>query len=191
MNREYTTMKLTWRCLIATLPAVLLCLSCASQRAEVRTNHDPQADFSAFKTYAWIEPHEDYQGWRPPQHLDIRLRRVVDDIMAEKGYQRAPVLPMADLLLVYYASVHTELRITGTPYGLYPGWGYSYWNGAPYGPTDVRRYAEGTVMLDIIDRKAKQLVWTGQVTSAIQSENPPSERMAVVAEQLLAGFPPG
>ncbi len=172
------------------LVALAFLLSCASLKIGVTTDHDPQADFSGYKTYAWIEPPEDYTGWRPPKHLDIRLRRVVDDIMAEKGYQKVPALPMADLLLAYYASVETELRITSTPYGLYPGWGYSYWGGAPFGTSNVRRYDSGTVLLDMIDSKAKQLVWTGQVTSAIHQQNPPSDRMAAVAERLLENFPP-
>ena len=54
----------------------------------------------------------------------------------------------------------------------------------------VRRFARGTVVLDVIDRKAKQLVWTGQVSSAIQRKNPPSDRLAAVAEMLLEEIPP-
>jgi len=176
--------------LLAIIAVAVLTTSCASQHADVRTDHDPNASFDGYTTYAWIEVPDDYDGWRPPEHLDIRLRRVVDDTLEAKGFQKAPVLPMADLLLVYYASVDSELRVTSTPYGYYPRYAYGYWHGARYGTTQVRRFASGTVVLDIIDHKKKQLVWTGQVTSAIKRKNPPSDRMATVAEQLLQDFPP-
>jgi hypothetical protein len=165
---------------------VLLLLSCSS--LEMSTHHDPEADFSSYASYAWIEPAED-ASWRPPAHLDRRLRRVIGEILDEKGFKRAVALPQADLLLVYYASVERELRVTSIPYGNAP-YQYGYWYGAPYGSVDVRRCAKGTVLLDIIDRKAKQLVWSGQVTSAIQRANPPGEKIAEVARKLLASFPP-
>ena len=180
-------MRAIWR------PIVLVALSAsaACSSVSVDTHHDPQVDFSTFRTYTWIEPTEEVdRGQILPDHLDLRLRRVVDDIMAEKGLQKAPVLPQADLLLVYYVGLRSELRVTTVPYGFYRPYMYGYWPGSPYGVGSVRRYSEGTVVLDIIDRSNKQLVWTGAVTSAVHRANPPSDRIAKVVEQLLAGFPP-
>ena len=88
------------------------------------------------------------------------------------------------------AGIESELRVTTTPYGHWTPHQYGYWPGAPFGYTEVRRYNEGTVVLDMIDRKTKQLVWTGSVTSAVKRSNPPSERIATVVEKLLEAFPP-
>ena len=183
-------MKSPWFRFPLSLVAVVLLLSCASQRIDTTSSHDQQIDFDSYNRYVWIEPSEEYEGWRPPQHMDIRLRRVIDDIMADKGYQRAQAVPTADLLFVYYASTQTELRVGGTPMGLFPGWSTKPGFNSPHDPSDVRRYDKGTVMLDMIDKETGQIVWSGQVTSAISSENPSSTRLAVVAKRMLENFPP-
>lgn len=185
-------MNTTWYRLALIAVAAALTISCATstRNVDVTSNYDPEADFGSYKTYSWIEPTDEYDGWRPPAHMDIRLRRVVDDIMAAKGFERTSAVPTANLLLVYYASVHQELRVGGAPMGLYPGWASTPGSVSPFDPTDVRRHDRGTVMLDMIDQKSGQIVWTGKVVSAIRSENPPSNRMAVVAGQLLKDFPP-
>jgi hypothetical protein len=166
--------------------AALVALSACSSVKAV-SDFDPEADFTAYRTYSWLDRGDaPEQAFNLPDHLDRRLQRVVADELRTKGIELAPVLPQADLLLVYYVGLESELRVTHTTSGYwYP---YRYWPGAAY--TDVRRYTEGTVVLDMIDRRTERLVWTGTVSSAVSSPNPPSDRIARVVARLLEAFPP-
>jgi hypothetical protein len=174
----------------AFLVVAALAAACASTSLPVVSDYDPQADFSKYSSYAWIEqPVQPPEGQQLPEHLDRRLHRVIEDVLDAKGLQRAPALPQADLLLTTYVSLNTEVRVIRMPNSPY-GYAYGYWPGWTYTPDDVRSYHKGTVVLDIVDRKTNQLVWTGAVTSAVNNPNPPSDRIQKVIEALLAGFPP-
>lgn len=154
----------------------------------VSNDWNREVDFSSYRTYTWLERTGTEPGDQLPEHLDIRLRRVADDVLTAKGLEPAPVVPAADLLITYYFSLSSELRIDS--YAPYGAWGYGYWPGYAYATTSARTIAKGTLMFDIVDRRTKQLVWTGSVQGAVQHENPPSGRVEEVVEKLLATFPP-
>lgn len=157
---------------------------------EVSNDWNREVDFGAFKTFTWLERTGEEPGDQLPSHLDIRLRRVVDDVLTQKGFERTSVPPQADLLLTYFVSFEKELRVD--TYGGFGAYGYGYWPGYyGVGTTSVRVVANGTIVIDVVDRQTKQLVWTGQVQGAVQSRNPPGERVEKVVQQLLQAFPPG
>ncbi len=174
------------RCFIAITIVTVLC-GCSS--LDVQSDWDRAVDFSSYRTFAWLELEEKQLGVQLPDHLDRRLRRVVDDVLTDKGLERAPALPQTDLLLAYYVGLERELRVD-YGYNYYGPYRYGYWPGYAYGTAHVREYATGTVVIDVVDRSTKQLVWTGVVSGAVQSANPPSDRIQKVVEQLLREFPP-
>ena len=173
------------RTAVTLLGIAALCAGCSS--VKVTSNHDPAADFAKYSTFSWIEK-ESKDGTRFPAHLDLRLRRVTEDVLGDKGFTRARTPPETDLLLTYYVGLSSELRVSYTPYGAYSTWGYRHWGGPAY--ADVYRYNEGTLVLDVVDARTHQLVWTGQLVSAVKSENPPGDRVEWVMQQLLKEFPP-
>jgi hypothetical protein len=162
----------------------------ACSSTTVTSDWNPAVDFGGYRTYAWLEPEGERPGLQLPEHLDIRLRRVVDDVLADQGLQRAPALPLADLLLTYYVGLDRELRVDSYATGWYGPYGYSYWPGWNYGGTRARVYTTGTLVIDMVDRQTKQLVWTGIAESAVHRSNPPSDRIRLLVEKLMAGFPP-
>jgi hypothetical protein len=178
----------TLACVI--LAAVLS--SCGSSLAVI-ADWDHHVDFSGFRTFTWLEPAGDAPGDRLPEHLDIRLRRVVEEVLIDKGLEPAPAFPQADLALTYFVSTQRELRVDLVTHSYYGGYTYGYWGGYPgYGTTTarVREYATGSVVIDIVDRKTRQLVWTCAVEGEIKSANPPGERVEAVVRKMLRDFPP-
>jgi len=157
--------------------------------AKVRSDWDPKAEFSSYSTYAWMERDHSIESLLP-EHLKIRLRRVTEDVLAEKGLEPAPAPPQTDLLLTYYFSATDELQINHIPWGTVSPWGYGYWGGFNYGYTEVRSYKEGTLVLDIVDARTHQLVWTGVVEREITNVNPPGKRIQKTVRKLLKSFPP-
>lgn len=169
--------------------ACLFALAAGYAWAKVRFDYDHSVDFSGYSTYAWIERDNSVESMIP-EHLNIRLRRVTEDVLAEKGFDPAPAPPQTDLLLTYYYSDTNELQINHIPYSPYSPWGYGYWGGFNYGYTEVRSYTKGTLVLDIVDARTHQLVWVGVLDKEVQSANPPGKRIEKAITKLLKDFPP-
>lgn len=173
---------------------VAVCICCLAfvagyAWAKVTFDFDPAVDFSSYSTYAWIERDNSIES-KIPEHLNIRLQRVTDDVLAEKGFDPAPAPPQTDLLLTYYYSDKDELQVNYIPYSTYSPWGYGYWGGFNYGYTEVRSYTKGTLVLDIVDARTHQLVWMGVLSKEVRSSNPPSKRIQKSINKLLKNFPP-
>ncbi len=172
-----------------TASGCLLALCASYAWAKVVFDFDPNADFSSYKTYGWIERDKSVEETLP-EHLQIRLRRVTEDVLAEKGLEPAPAPPQTDLLLTYYFNDKDEVRINQVSWGAYSPWGYGYWSGYSYGYTQVRSYKQGTLVLDIVDAHTHQLVWTGTLEGEVKSANPPGDRVEKSVAKLLKNFPP-
>jgi len=169
--------------------ALCLALAAGYAWAKVRYDRDASVDFSAYTTYAWMERDNSVDS-QLPEHLRIRLRRVTEEVLAEKGFEPAPAPPQTDVLLTYYLGATDELQINHVPYGPMSPWGYGYWGGFNYGYTEVRSYKKGTLVLDIVDARTRQLVWVGILEKEIQSVNPPGKRVQKSVKKLLKNFPP-
>ncbi len=170
--------------------ACLLALLAGYAWASVTFDYDHAADFSGYRTYAWMERDNSVES-QFPEHLRLRLRRVTEDVLAEKGFEPSPAPPQTDLLLTFYYGARDELAVNYVAYSPYAPWGYGYWGGFNYGYTEVRSYKEGTLVLDIVDAHTHQLVWTGVMEKEVRSVNPTGKRIQKTIKKLLKNFPPG
>jgi len=175
------------------LAAILFAFSCSSTR--VHSDYDHGADFAQYSTFAWYGSTDTD---RPPttgpnQIVDGRIRQAIAQNILAKGLsQTSP--DKADLLVTYYASLSSQLRMYSTGWGY--GWGhgpywrfgYGYWPG--WSHTGVYSYHEGTIIVDIVDRSKKQLVWRGVITSALTKKSSSEEKIDSAMTRVLVGFPP-
>jgi len=167
----------------------LVALAAGYAWAKVNFDYDQSVDFSGYSTYAWLERDNSVES-RLPEHLLIRLQRVTEEVLAEKGFDPAPAPPQTDLLLTFYYGDQDELQINHVSYGPYSPWGYGYWPGFNYGYTEVRSYKQGTLVLDIVDARTHKLVWMGILEKEVRSSDPPGKRMQKSITKLLKNFPP-
>lgn len=174
--------------LVAAIVAVIS-MTAVLAWAKVIFDFDPNADFSKYKTYGFLERGDSLES-QLPDHLRIRLHRVTEEVLAEKGLEPAPAPPQTDLLLTYHFGASEEFRVDYMPYSPYRPWGYGYWGGYGGGYTEVRRYTEGTLVLDIVDAKTHKLVWFGSISKEIRSVDPPGKRIEKTITKLLKNFPP-
>ena len=77
-----------------------------------------------------------------------------------------------------------------------PGWGYGGWYGAPYGgwgATEVttRRYNVGTLVMDVVDREKRQVVFQGAISGVVTKEMQQNREAAInrAVEHLFAQYP--
>jgi hypothetical protein len=117
--------------------------------------------------------------------FDARLKKAVNSQLEARGLKQHPDNP--DFLITYHTGSEEKINITSYGYGYGPYWGA--WGG----PFEVQQYTEGTLVLDFVDAKSRQIVWRGIATKAFASRPKPSETEGKINEvvgKLLAGFPP-
>ena len=167
----------------------LVALAAGYAWAKVTFDYDHSLDISGYSTYAFLERDNSIEA-QLPDHLRVRLHRVTEDVLAEKGFDPAPAPPQTDFLLTFYFGATDELQINHVSYASYSPWGYSYWPGFNYGYTEVRSYKQGTLVLDIVDARTHKLMWTGVLEREVRSVNPSGKQIQKSLKKLLKNFPP-
>jgi hypothetical protein len=143
----------------ATVLAAVALLACASQQISVA--YDPDEDFSALRTFAWFPREtktEAELAARYPKQYEA-TDRAIEKGLQEKGYSKA-ARGEADFLVLYHLSLERKLD-TRTINAPYKG-GTSEWEVHRTVPTEeVVEYAEGTLVIDVLDNRTRRLVWRG------------------------------
>ncbi|AMD46401.1 DUF4136 domain-containing protein [Bordetella holmesii] len=151
--------------LVATLVA------CASQPV-VRSDYDHKVDFAQYHSYGFMSPlGTDKAGYS--SLLTERLKDAVRQEMARRGYVYNENQP--DLQVNFSAKLENKVQIVQAaappmPYYAYRGGFYGGWPGYGWGD-DVYQYTQGTLNVDLVDRRRKQLVWEGVVTGEVSEPN--------------------
>ena len=163
--------------------AALCCLLVpAAYAQDVTTNFMPGTDFSKFHTYRWV-PIEG--GVHPNQIVDAQIKQSIDAQLASKGLVRSTT-DKADLFVGYQAAVDQEKQWNA--YGMGPG---VRWGGMATATSST--ISTGTLVLDMYDPVAKQLVWTGRVSKTLDPSNNQEKRQKNLDKamaKLLKNFPP-
>jgi hypothetical protein len=162
---------------------LLIGSACSSVRTDVQS--DPGFDFRACRTWSWLPPPVRADGRPPDDLLRRRVEAVVAGELAGKGLTR--VEQGGDLLVALHGIVREKVQITdwGYAYGARP-WRYGY----GYRDVTVDQYEEGTLFLDLVSGRSRELVWRGQGTAAVGDMEETARRAEEAARLLLAEFPP-
>jgi len=176
----------------------------------VQYDYDINVNFARLKTYDWLPIHEEADI----SSLDIkRIRNSVNSQLKTKGLKITSDNP--DFLIVVHVGKEQKLNITnwGYDYGPYGGYwgGYGYgpygrsWRGyyGPYwgywggywepGRVSIYEYEEGSLILDFVDAKTKELIWHGSAKAIVGNEKTPEERQKKIYEtvqKILEKYPP-
>jgi hypothetical protein len=176
---------------IALLLALLAVAGCST--ISVNHDYDTQADFTAYRTFAWMErdagqPADAQQAQQNSGLLDRRIRSAVERELTERG-MTAAAADQADVHLVYHVGTEDKLQVTD--------WGYSYSNyywGYGGRQIDVYQYTQGTLIIDVVDNARDSLVWRGSGTKTIESRQlSPEEQQARIDQavyEIMKSFPP-
>jgi hypothetical protein len=181
-------------------PAALLALGfallfgtsgCASSSSVgVSSDFDHSVNFRAFKTWAWYPQQQTDAEGGPAQgyesFLDKRLRAAVAAEMNSKGLTEVDKAP--DVYVAYSARVEDKQQISPY-YNSYPyGYGYSRY-GRNMQP--VTQYKAGTVIIDIIDARRKELAWRGTGQAQLNQNTINEAETIRIVDGILSNYPPG
>ena len=169
------------------LPVALLLVmlsSCVSVR--VASDYDKNANFDTYKSFAFYK-----NGIDKAEISDLDKRRILRAIEAEllaKGFTKSET---PDLLVSIFTKSREKVNVYNNGWGPYGyGWGWSpwYWNNYSHVSTST----EGTLYIDLIDAKKKELVWQGIGAGNIsQNMKNKEERIKEFVAKIMEKYPPG
>ena len=174
----------------ACLGLALFVSACAS--LEISSDWNPQADFSRLHAWTWLPQARPASGdpRLDSSLLDARIRSAVESELGVRGYAKTEATP--DFLVAYHVALDTQLEATSVD-SYYGGAGYRHWGGPGYTTTYVREFEVGSLVLDVLDPRSKELIWRGSATAEIIPGATPEEREARIREavrRMLERFPP-
>src|SRR5688572_10586432 len=151
-------------------PLVAALLLTACQTAGVRTDFDPAANFTAYRTYHWL-PSEPPRGMNP-----LMFRRVKDSIdraLAARGYAQAS---SGDFGITCTIDERDQVRADDYGYGWGGyGWGGYGWGGFGWGGfggwgccggwghpgVDIYTVTQRSIVIDVYDGRTRAPAWHG------------------------------
>ena len=189
--------------MIKTIFAALVLITLAACSSTPPTiDYDPSADFSQYKTFAFISEHpllraEGAEGGSPL--LEGRLMQVTENVLSARGYKLVADRESADIAIAFTVGARDKIQVNSYPepyrpyYGGYGrGWGGAYYGYGTTTSTTVQQYTEGTLSVDIYDVAEHKPVWHGAATRRITSkmQKNPQETVNEIMVEILASFPP-
>jgi hypothetical protein len=172
--------------------AAITLVGCASG-PEIRADYDPSADFGKYRTYGFVAQAGTDEGDFKSLSTQM-LQRAASRQMEARGYTRSG---NPDLVINFKGQLEEKTDIESTPAPYYgPGWGYGGWGGAywgGWGGTEVttHRYSVGTLVMDVVDREKRQVVYQGGIEGVVTREMMQNREATITAavEHIFSKYP--
>jgi len=173
---------------------VMLIAACVP-KVKVQTDVDPVADFSAMKTFGWLEtgtpPGKDVRVNNP--ELAIMIRAAAEKNLLEKGFIKGE---NPDFLINWLGAIESKVRAESIDH-FYSGYGYQTLSGTipekAVAPASVTSFEEGTIVIDILDPHRHMVLWRGSGKRRLSKEKGKDQTARYVnlsVSEILKGFPP-
>jgi hypothetical protein len=153
--------------------------SCSSVR--VNADYDKKVSFTNYKSYAYLK-----SGIDKAEISDLDKKRIlnaIDEVMPAKGLSKSDT---PDVLISIFTKERERVDVYQN-YGF--GWGWNpYWG---MGYSNVTTTPEGTLFIDIIDAKTKELVWQGEGSGYLTKNTEKKDaRIKEFVSKILEQYPP-
>jgi hypothetical protein len=169
------------------IPLLLVFLLASCSSVSVYNDFDKNADFKQYKTFAFYK-----SGVDKAEISDLDKKRILKAIEIEliaKGFTKSE---NPDVLVNFFTKSREQVDVNafnnsfGYGYGF--GWNPYLWGG---NRTSVRTTTTGTLFIDLIDAKKKEMVWQGEGAGEIfKNQKNKDERVQEFVTKILKQYPP-
>ncbi|WP_026976527.1 DUF4136 domain-containing protein [Flavobacterium tegetincola] len=173
--------------IIRCLPILLVFILASCSSVSVYNDFDKNADFTQYKTFAFYKA-----GVDKVEISDLDKKRVLKAIEAQmlaKGFTKSE---NPDILINFFTKSREQVDVNSFNSGWGYGWGFG-WNPYMWGGnrTSVRTSTNGTLFIDMIDAKKKEMIWQGEGQGEIfRNQDKKEERIQEFVTQILKQYPP-
>jgi hypothetical protein len=153
---------------------------------QVKTDYDRGANFAQYKTYSW-----EHVKTQDPLNVD-RIKGAVNAALAAKGWTQ--VDSGGDVSIVAMEITRSQQTLNTFYDGFGGGWGWRRFGGGGFGEatTTTDTYKVGTVVVDLFDRRTKQLIWRGASSDTLSNNSDKNiKNLDKGVDKLFKHFPPG
>jgi len=168
---------------------IVLAIVSVAWAQKIKTGYDKSADFSSFKTYTWTQ-----QQPSPIQPLVATV--IVADIdheLSAKGLRKVEKDP--DVLVSYWGGADAQTAFAQTDPGYLSTGGVApinatMWTGSL--PATSTQVVKGTLVVDLVDARKKQLVWraTAQAKMDYEKRSKIYDTVNKVIPEMFEKYPP-
>lgn len=167
-----------------TLLLLFILASCSS--VTVNSDYDKKVDFAPYKTFAFHKT-----GIDKAEVSDLDKKRIlhsIDEVMTSKGFAKND---NPDLLISFFTKEREQVNVNQFNAGWGYGWGIG-WNPYLWGNrSSVSSHTEGTLYIDIIDAKKKELIWQGEGEGVLtKNVDKKDEKIKQFVSKILEQYPP-
>jgi hypothetical protein len=165
--------------------AIVIMAGCSPQ-IKVYSDMDPDYDLWTYKTFDWGEKVSIEAGRNPLRYNELndkRIKAAVLEQLQSRGF--VPREQDPDLILHYHIIVDDKSAVTTEPFGYRYG---AYWMRSG---VNVYYYREGTLIIDLMERSTKNLVWRGWAVANVDEIDPEEvdEVIKLAVEKIFRKFP--
>ena len=146
----------------------------------VKYDYDKQVDFKSLRTYDWMTV---------PEKADIerlnveRVKKAVNAELQAKGLVMTSNNP--DFLIAEHMGTKDKIQVED--------WGYGYSRHGRYRRSHSYQYEEGSLVLDFVDTKSKEMIWRGVAKAVVDNIDTAEKAEKIVNEavrKILKNYPP-
>jgi hypothetical protein len=149
----------------------------------VTYDFDKAADFSKFKTYAWV------QGTGLTDELNHeRVVNAIDSQLARKGFGTVDPNASPDVLVAYHVAFEQDVEFNGSS----TGWGPYGLGGNRRGTVRAQEILVATLTVEMTNAATKKVVWRGIASMDIDRKANPEKRERSInkaVEKIFKNYP--
>ena len=169
------------------LTVFLLFIFASCSAVRVNADFDKNVNFAPYKTYAFYKT-----GIDKAEISDLdkkRILRSIDEEMTAKGFTKSET---PDLLINIFTKEREQVNVNQFNAGWGYGWGFGWnpwmWGG---GYNNISTSSEGTLTIDLIDAKKKEMIWQGEgVGYLTQNTHRKDENIKGFVTKIMSQYPP-
>ncbi len=186
-------MQLSRRFSVWVLGLCVLAIAGCATGPRISSEVDPEADFGSYRTFGFYAPLAlEKEGYATP--TTDRIKAAARAQLESRGYVYAAEQP--DLWVNLNAYMQEKTSVTSIPtvdYNYYYSYRARSYFAVPYwrDQTEVRNYTEGTLNVDLVDRRKNRLVWEGIAVGRIAKLKPEERaaRIDATMAEIFARYP--
>lgn len=155
---------------------------------QVFTDYEKTATFDQYKTYAFSKESLDLL-----EISDIDKKRILRAIETEMSAKSFSKNEKPDFVIHIFTKSNQRVDVfqNNMGWGWGAGWGWGWGPGWGWGGTNVSTVTEGTLYIDFVDSKSKELFWQGQGIGVLsKNPNKKEENIQEFVKRILEKYPP-